>query len=187
MTLEEAVAKPKKNFWLTAGLSLVAAFLVWQRLSPSARPDVANAKQSGRVVVLFGDAEPALSEALGKELAVQVRHEATPGTTTAVAAGGIDYVLALKPNYLVVRLGLADLAAQTALQDTMKNLETVFTKAKASGALVAYVMEPVPPGVGDNWEMALRDLARQHGALVIQREKTQETAQAAARAIIAYF
>ena len=105
------MSEPKKNLWLTLLVSGVAAFLVWQQVARSSRPSVTNAKQDGRVVVLFGESSPAsLALDLEKELKTPVRDATRLGDTSQTALLRLGEALALKPNFLLLRLGQADLA-----------------------------------------------------------------------------
>lgn len=128
----------------------------------------ANSSQTGQVVVAFGDGHSALyPKILSRVLNLDVATLAVAGDTTLAALARVDDVLAKRPNFVVVTLGLDDLEKQTPLDETIRDLDTIFTRLQGGGALVAYL--PIEPkvGTGDNWIMAIQQLCREKRVLLI--------------------
>lgn len=162
----------KKPILIAAGV-LVVILLVLRALGPGAATspfgDVRNTSQSGRTIVAFGDAlvdEGGIPAPLTTLLGHEVAAMGAEGQSSPAALVRIDQVIARQPNFVIVSLGADDLRARIPLDETMNALETIFTRLVASGALVAYVPVDVP-GIGDNWSMAIKDLAESKGVLVV--------------------
>jgi lysophospholipase L1-like esterase len=129
--------------------------------------------QTGKVVIAFGDGlvseqEPrnvaTFPSYLAKLNGLEFSDLTMPGEITAKALERIGSVTALKPNYVLVTLGTEDLKRQIDLKDTLDNLSKIFTGLQTSGAAVLY-LSVVPPMVGDNWAMAIKDVVKTHGVL----------------------
>jgi lysophospholipase L1-like esterase len=126
--------------------------------------------QNGKVIVVFGDALNAVEGTetypnhLAKITGLDVRNMTLAGDTTKTALERIKAVTEIKPNYVLVTLGAQDLKNQVDLKETLDNLTKVFTTFQANGSAVVY-LSVVPPLVGDNWAMAIKDVVRAHGVL----------------------
>ncbi len=128
--------------------------------------------QNGKVVVAFGDS---LSRQDGQSVLTfpnylskltnsDVQDLTVAGETTVSAIARLETATALNPNYVLVTLGTEDLNKQIDLKETIDNLATIFSSLQATGAAVVY-LSVVPPMVGDNWEMAVKDVVKAHGVL----------------------
>ncbi len=128
--------------------------------------------QNGKVVVAFGDS---LSRQDGQSVLTfpnylskltnsDVQDLTVAGETTVSAIARLETATALNPNYVLLTLGTEDLNKQIDLKETIDNLATIFSSLQATGAAVVY-LSVVPPMVGDNWEMAVKDVVKAHGVL----------------------
>lgn len=126
-----------------------------------------HATQTGRSVVAFGDANAfALANSLGHQELINHTTEAmTALESTAAAKERAAAVAELGANIVVVSIGAGDLASKTPLEETLANLEATFKTLQSKGSLVAFVPPAIPPGVGDNYFMALEDVCRRNGVL----------------------
>ena len=126
--------------------------------------------QNGKVIAVFGDALNTIEGAetypshLAKITGLDVRNLTRAGDTTKTALERISSVTDMKPNYVLVTLGAQDLKNQIDLKETLDNLTKVFAALQASGSAVVY-LSVVPPLVGDNWAMAIKDVVRIQGVL----------------------
>jgi hypothetical protein len=156
----------------------VGSYFAWRTgiVGGAAKP--VNHVQSGAVVLALGGglaapavagaAEPTFTEALSKALGTPVLARGVAGATaTDTAARAADVIVTDKPNFVVVTLGQEDLAARVTLDETMRGYGETIQAIQAGGAM-AVVLGLDAPDVGDNWAMALRDLARGRGALWVE-------------------
>lgn len=144
-------------------VALLVAFAAYRAFFVAKSASVRNAEQKGQVIVVFGDGH---AEKLGTEVAGRkVINLGRPGDTSVAAAARVAELEAAKPNYVLVALGSEDLEQRMTLDQTLGALETVITKAQNAGALVVYLPVEPPPGTGDNWLMAIRDLVRSKSAV----------------------
>jgi lysophospholipase L1-like esterase len=129
--------------------------------------------QTGKVVIAFGDGlisaqetqnVPTYSSYLAKLNGLEFFDMTVAGETSTNALDRIDSVTTLKPNYVLVTLGTEDLKRQIDLKETLDNLSKIFMGLQANGAAVLY-LSVVPPMVGDNWAMAIKDVVKTHGVL----------------------
>lgn len=152
------------------GLLIAVAYLLTGQGNKQ-ESDLTNfSTQNGKVIVVFGDALSAVQGTetyptrLAKMSGQDVRNMTLSGDTTKTALERINSVTEMKPNYVLVTLGAQDLKNQIDLKETLDNLTKIFTTLQASGAAVVY-LSVVPPLVGDNWAMAIKDVVRSQGVL----------------------
>ncbi len=144
-------------------VALLVAFAAYRAFFHLQKTELRNAKQDGQVIVAFGDGH---AEKLGNEIAGRkVINLGRSGDTSVAAVSRVAELAAAKPNYVLVALGSEDLEQRMTLDETLGALETVITKAQDAGALVIYLPIEPPPGTGDNWLMAIRDLVRSKSAV----------------------
>jgi len=129
--------------------------------------------QSGKVVVTFGDAltlpqelqsASTFSSYLANIEELDFKDATLAGETSSGALERIEEVTSLNPNYVLVTLGSEDLKSQIELRETLDNLSKIFVSLQENGAAVVY-LSVVPPMVGDNWSMAIKDVVKIHGVL----------------------
>lgn len=88
------------------------------------------------------------------------------GDTTGTALERINEVLERKPEIVLVTLGGNDLLARTPLDETLGNLRKAFQRMHEAGSMAVYLAID-PPGVGDNWAMAIEHLCKEEGVLYV--------------------
>lgn len=88
------------------------------------------------------------------------------GDTTASSLDRMDEVLRLKPDIVLVTLGGNDLLTRTPLDQTLGNLRKGFQRLHEAGTMAVYLAID-PPGVGDNWAMAIQHLCKEEGVLYV--------------------
>jgi lysophospholipase L1-like esterase len=152
------------------GLLAAAAYLLTGQGGKQGSDLTNFSAQNGKVIVVFGDALNAeqgietYPSHLAKITGLDVRNMTLAGETTNTALERINAVTEIKPNYVLVTLGAQDLKNQIDLKETLDNLTKVFTTLQANGSAVVY-LSVVPPLVGDNWAMAIKDVVRTQGVL----------------------
>jgi hypothetical protein len=144
---------------------------------PASRWPVTNAEQKHRTIVAFGD-EHIDGAKLGLALHAPVVDRTQAGDTTGKAAQRVEAIAQDAPTHVVVSLGLADLDVRSSLEATVTNLEHVFLRLQATGAMVAYQAPRVPADVGDNWLMAIEDVCRRNGVAWLPPGAPEQTAAA---------
>jgi lysophospholipase L1-like esterase len=166
----------KKALTTIALLGVVAWILYLQGGSRGSWP-VVNEAQAGKTIVAFGDsltsgygadAEKSYPKQLEGLIGHPVLNLGKNGETTTSALTRLDEVIAQKPNYVLITLGGNDLRQRTPLDETVTNLETIFTRLQEAGAMVVY-LSIHPPLIGDNWIMAIEDVCRRKGVLWVDR------------------
>ncbi len=152
------------------GLLAAAAYMLTSQSSKQESNLTNFSAQNGKVIVVFGDALNAVEGSetypnhLAKITGLDVRNLTLAGDSTKTALERINSVIEMKPNYVLVTLGAQDLKNQIDLKETLDNLTKVFTTLQANGSAVVY-LSVVPPLVGDNWAMAIKDVVRAQGVL----------------------
>ena len=135
------------------------------------------ARGAGPAVVFLGDsltagytlpqsaAYPALLE---QTLGITAINAGVNGNTSADGLARLDRdVLAYQPRIVVVELGINDHRRRIPAEQTLQNLEAIAQRIRQSGARL--VLVHVNPVLGpDPLLRGLRDLARRHGAVLVE-------------------
>lgn len=141
-----------------------------------------DASPNGPLVAFLGDsltaglglsleqAFPALlGERLrGEGLTIRVVNAGVSGDTTAGGLARIDWLLAQRPDVVVVGLGVNDAMRGQPLEDTEANLRSIVRRAKGAGAAVLLLGMRVPTNFGPDYTARFHEIyarvARDEGA-----------------------
>jgi acyl-CoA thioesterase-1 len=130
------------------------------------------AAQDGRVIVAFGDsltsglgvaADQTYPARLGQRLAregydYRVVNAGVSGDTTAGGLRRVDWALRLKPEIVILELGVNDALRGQKLEGVRSNLDQIVGRFQASGARVLLVGMRLPPNYGDRYAQDFRRL-----------------------------
>jgi acyl-CoA thioesterase-1 len=130
------------------------------------------AAQDGRVIVAFGDSLTAglgvpvdqtyparLGERLKREgYDYRVVNAGVSGDTTAGGLRRVDWALRLKPEIVIVELGVNDALRGQKLTAVRANLEELVGRFQAAGARVLIAGMRLPPNYGDRYAEEFRRL-----------------------------
>jgi len=160
------------------GLLLLAV----QLAACTATPVVAAGE---RVVVAFGDSltaglgvpadrtYPARLEARLKREGYEYRviNAGVSGDTTAGGLRRVDWALRLKPEIVILELGVNDALRGQKLDGVRENLDRIITRFQAAGARVLVAGMRLPPNYGDRYaedfHRLYAEVARAHQAALI--------------------
>jgi len=164
------------------GLLLVVLQLTACAAAPAAPPsDV----ESGRVIVAFGDSLTAgfgvptdqtyparLGERLKREgYDYRVVNAGVSGDTTAGGVRRVDWALRLKPEIVILELGVNDAFRGQKLAGVRANLDQMVTRFQAAGARVLVAGMRLPPNYGDRYaedfHRLYAEVARAHRAALM--------------------
>jgi acyl-CoA thioesterase I len=167
---------------LLPGLFLVVLQLTACAAAPATpSPDV----QSGRVIVAFGDsltagfgvpADQTYPARLGERLKregydYRVINAGVSGDTTAGGLRRVDWALRLKPEIVILELGVNDALRGQKLAGVRANLDQMVTRFRAAGARVLVAGMRLPPNYGDRYgedfHRLYAEVARAHQAALI--------------------
>ncbi|HEY7652116.1 MAG TPA: arylesterase [Methylomirabilota bacterium] len=157
--------------------------LVLQLVSWVAAPAAPAAEE--RVIVAFGDSLTAglgvdtgqtypalLGERLKREgYDYRVINAGISGDTTAGGLRRVDWALRLKPEIVILELGVNDAFRGQKLTGVRANLDQMITRFQAAGARVLVAGMRLPPNYGDRYAEDFHrlygDVARMHNAPLI--------------------
>lgn len=161
---------------LLPGFLLVVVFeLAACAAAPAAPPP-------GRVIVAFGDsltagfgvpADQTYPARLGERLKregydYRVVNAGVSGDTTAGGLRRVDWALRLKPEIVILELGVNDAFRGQKLAGVRANLDQMITRFQAAGARVLVAGMRLPPNYGDRYaddfHRLYADVARAHQA-----------------------
>jgi len=159
-----------------AGFALVAAVGFW--LIPGGGNDwpIKNDRPAGDVLVALGDSltygqGAGLNESYPEHLAELVGrpviNEGVNGNTTADALRRIKSITAKKPAIVFITLGGNDILRRLPVETTRDNLQQIFRKLHATGAMVVYGAVN-PPLISGKRTKAIKELCRKEGVLYIE-------------------
>ena len=167
---------------LLPGLLLIVLQLTACAAAPAApSPDV----QSGRVIVAFGDsltagfgvpADQTYPARLGERLKregydYRVVNAGVSGDTTAGGVRRVDWALRLKPEIVILELGVNDALRGQKLAGVRANLDQMITRFQAAGARVLVAGMRLPPNYGDRYaedfHRLYAEVARAHQAALM--------------------
>lgn len=140
-------------------------------LGHSTKWDVVNMPPANPTIAAFGDSitfgagankEESYPSVLGELLKVPIINAGRNGDTTRDALNRVEDVMKEKPGTVIVMLGGNDLIHRISLQETLENLTKIITRFQEEGIVVA-MFALNPPGVGDNWQMAIEHLCKEKG------------------------
>jgi acyl-CoA thioesterase-1 len=161
---------------LVAGVLLLGA--VWALWSRTAQPPPRSTPAPDTPVVFLGDSithghqlprEAAFPHHLGQRLSVRVVNAGISGDTTEGGVRRLDRdVLAYQPRVVVVELGVNDAFGRRPSDTTVANLRTITQRIRAQGATVVLLHTSVPGVAGDGYRSALREIARDEGAILVE-------------------
>ena len=167
---------------LLPGLLLVILQLPACAAAPAAPPP---AVQSGRVIVAFGDSLTAgfgvpadqtyparLAERLKREgYDYRVVNAGVSGDTSAGGVRRVDWTLQLKPEIVILELGVNDALRGQKLAGIRANLDQMVTRFQAAGARVLVAGMRLPPNYGDRYaedfHRLYAEVARTHQAALM--------------------
>ena len=136
----------------------------------------------GRVIVAFGDsltagfgvpADQTYPARLGERLKregydYRVVNAGVSGDTTAGGLRRVDWALRLKPEIVILELGVNDALRGQKLDGVRANLDQMITRFQAAGARVLVAGMRLPPNYGDRYaddfHRLYADVARAHQA-----------------------
>ncbi len=140
----------------------------------------AAAAVTGRTIVALGDSltagyglprKDAFTARLGAALAAagvkaRVVNAGVSGDTSAGGLARIDWLLAEKPDLVIVELGANDALRGLDPEETRRNLDAILARIKKSGARVLLAGMRAPPNMGREYaadfDRIFPDLAKQH-------------------------
>lgn len=150
---------------------LLTLFMGYRFLGHSTKWDVVNVPPQNEKITAFGDSitfgsgankDESYPAVLASLLNVPVVNAGRNGDTTRDALDRVDEVAKDKPGVVIVMLGGNDLLQRVSLQETIDNLAKIITRFQEEGSVVAmFALDP--PGVGDNWQMAIEHLCKEKG------------------------
>jgi acyl-CoA thioesterase-1 len=166
---------------------LVALLLLVLQLPACAAAPAAPAPglQSGRVIVAFGDSLTAglgvpveqtyparLEERLKREgYDYRVVNAGVSGDTTAGGVRRVDWALRLKPEIVILELGVNDALRGQKLAGVRANLDQMISRFQGAGARVLVAGMRLPPNYGDRYAEDFHRLygeaARAHRAAIM--------------------
>jgi acyl-CoA thioesterase-1 len=141
---------------------------------------VSAAAVTGRTIVALGDSltagyglprKDAFTARLGAALAAagvkaRVVNAGVSGDTSAGGLARIDWLLAEKPDLVIVELGANDALRGLDPEETRRNLDAILARIKTSGARVLLAGMRAPPNMGREYaadfDRIFPDLAKQH-------------------------
>jgi acyl-CoA thioesterase-1 len=141
--------------------------------------------QSGRVIVAFGDSLTAglgvpveqtyparLEERLKREgYDYRVVNAGVSGDTTAGGVRRVDWALRLKPEIVILELGVNDALRGQKLAGVRANLDQMISRFQSSGARVLLAGMRLPPNYGDRYAEDFHrlygEVARAHRAAIM--------------------
>jgi acyl-CoA thioesterase-1 len=141
-------------------------------LVPLAAPAPAVAQADARVIVAFGDsltaglgvpADQAYPARLGERLrregyAYRVVNAGVSGDTTAGGLRRVDWALRLKPEIVILELGVNDALRGQKLASVRANLDQLVTRFQGAGARVLVAGMRLPPNYGTPYADAFHRL-----------------------------
>ena len=157
------------------GLLLVVLQLTACAASPAPEP-------GGRVIVAFGDSLTAgfgvpadqtyparLAQRLKREgYDYRVVNAGVSGDTTAGGVRRVDWALRVKPEIVILELGVNDALRGQKLAGVRANLDQMITRFQAAGARVLVAGMRLPPNYGDRYaedfHRLYAEVARAHNA-----------------------
>ena len=166
---------------------LLALLLLVLQLPACAAAPAAPAPglQSGRVIVAFGDSLTAglgvpveqtyparLEERLKREgYDYRVVNAGVSGDTTAGGVRRVDWALRLKPEIVILELGVNDALRGQKLAGVRANLDQMISRFQGAGARVLVAGMRLPPNYGDRYAEDFHRLygeaARAHRAAIM--------------------
>ena len=159
--------KQNSNYLFLLLLLGAVAFALWQsRRNNSSQPaDLPEVPGTGAKALFFGDrllapthlGDPGdfarqILQGLGLNGEVSLARTAFQSTDGMISQ--LEEVLAEKPNIVFLSLGAAALESREDLGTTVSHLKTMGQRFRDQGILAVF-LGINPPGVGDNWSMAL--------------------------------
>ncbi len=155
---------------------LLTLFVGYRFVGHSTKWDVVNLPPQNEKIAAFGDSitfgsgankEESYPAVLADLLNVPVVNGGRNGDTTRDALDRVDEIAKDKPGIVIVMLGGNDLLQRMPLQETLDNLARMITRFQEEGSAVAmFALDP--PGVGDNWQMAIEHLCKEKGVFYIE-------------------
>jgi acyl-CoA thioesterase-1 len=172
---------------LVPGLLLPSLLLVILQLTACAAAPAAPPPgvQSRRVIVAFGDsltagfgvpADQTYPARLGERLKregydYRVVNAGVSGDTTAGGVRRVDWALRLKPEIVILELGVNDALRGQKLAGVRANLDQMITRFQAAGARVLVAGMRLPPNYGDRYaedfHRLYAEVARAHQAALM--------------------
>lgn len=133
------------------------------------------AQEPGRVIVAFGDsltaglgvpADRTYPALLGGRLKragydYRVVNAGVSGDTSAGGLRRVDWALRLKPEIVILELGVNDAFRGQALAGVRANLDRIVARFQAAGARVLVAGMRLPPNYGDRYAQDFRRLYRE--------------------------
>lgn len=160
----------RKPYIIPAAI-LLTLFMGYRFFGASNKWPVVNVPPSNATITAFGDSitfgsgaekNESYPTVLGELLQVPVINAGRNGDTSRDALARVDDVIRDKPGTVIVMLGGNDILHRINLQDTLQNLSNIIDRLQGEGMVVA-MFALNPPGVGDNWQMAIEHLCKEKG------------------------
>lgn len=162
---------------LWSGAALLVVLLWWgpDLLWPYRR--VVNLGAAGEVVGVLGDSIPAgFGDGIGaerawptlvaKRLGLRLVNHSVPGDTTEKGLARLDALLNERPRLVIVELGGNDMLSRAGPEPMKANLDAIFTRIQARGAMVVYASIPTP--IARAYETAWAASCREHGVWYVR-------------------